>query len=91
MNKLKDEAFFLKFTIANIFHDLAYFHSRHWEHSKNKNGGFSTYHSVYCHVQKPSWSYNIEKPVNVLKDCNHHFILVFRCWSTMTSKRCNIK
>lgn len=49
----------------------------------------STYHSIYSHVEKPSWSYNIEKPVNVLKNCNHHFIFVFRCWSTMINRQCN--
>lgn len=50
----------------------------------------STYHSIYCHVEKSSWPYNIEKSVNVLKNCNHHFILIFWCWSKMTSKQCNI-
>lgn len=48
---------------------------------------FSTYHSIYCHVEKSSWSYNIEKSVNVLKNCNHHFILIFWCWSKRTNKQ----
>lgn len=81
---------FSKSLSSTILH-LADFHSRHWQHSKNTHRGtdsksFSTYHSIYCHVEKPSWSDNIEESVNVLKDRNHHFILVFWCWSTMTSK-----
>lgn len=89
--RLKDEAFSFSKSLSSTILHLADFHSRHWEHCKNTHRGtdsksFSTYHSIYCHVEKPSWSDNTEESVNVLKDRNHHFILVFWCWSTMTSK-----
>lgn len=79
---------FLKFITVNLYCYLADFHSTHSKHNKNRILGelFSTYHSVYCHVEKSSWSHNIEKSVNVFKNCNHHFILIFRCWPTRTSR-----
>lgn len=55
------------------------FRNRHYKELNSVN----TYYSIYSHVEKSPWSYNVEDPVNVLKNCNHHFIFVFRCWPTM--------
>lgn len=84
----------LKFTTVNLYCYLADFHSTHSKPSKKKKKTKQdsrwTYHSIYCHIKKSSWPHNIEKPVNVLKNRNHHFILIFRGWPRRTSRRCHL-
>lgn len=39
-----------------------------------------TYYSIYSHVKKSPWSYDVEDPVDILKNRNHHFIFIFGRW-----------
>lgn len=39
----------------------------------------NTYNTIDGHVKNSSWTNDVEKPVNILKNCNHHFIFVLGC------------
>lgn len=87
---MKYQAFLSKIN-SQYFSLVSWLSLQYSESCKNKKRllkYFSTYHSIYCHVEKSSWSYNIEKSVNVLKNCNHHFIFIFWCWSIIISRQC---
>lgn len=39
----------------------------------------NTYNTINGHVKNSSWTNDVEEPVDVLKNGNHHFIFIFGC------------